>query len=170
MLSVGFFSGNSLLLQPRPVCPRSQRDIDHWPSGPASPLSRVSIDSQARTARFGILIKEIVIPSKLELVDEKVTKVTVKQLDWPWWTLIRGLIDREDALLLGIVARASTGLSFDSDPTMMCDLSGRLYNVLLKSFALSVSNAKLFKICLAALSYSSICTSAPSRNVGWPIT
>ena len=30
---------------------------------------------------------------------------------------------------LALGARASMGLTFDNDPTMMCDLSGRLYNV-----------------------------------------
>ena len=30
---------------------------------------------------------------------------------------------------LALGARASMGQTFDNDPTMMCDLSGRLYNV-----------------------------------------
>ena len=30
---------------------------------------------------------------------------------------------------LALCARTSMGLTYDSDPTMMCDLSGRLFNV-----------------------------------------
>ena len=48
---------------------------------------------------------------------------------------------------LALGARGSIGLTFDDDPTMMCGLSGRLYNVP-QCLWLSVSNAELFENCL----------------------
>ena len=45
------------------------------------------------------------------------------------WTLneLSEMVREGRNLALG--ARASMGLTLDSDPTMMCDLSGRLYNI-----------------------------------------